>query len=213
VAAFPAFRPFWVPGARATLTSFMDRATVAIYDEVAGDWQKSRGDANDDLGRVCREQVGEGLVIDLGCGPGRYLGQIAAPVIGLDVSGSMLGLAQDQGHPLVQADLEALPFGDNAFAGAFARHSYLHLSKVQAAGALTELSRVLRPGGRLVLTVIEGTYEGHDLPGDDYPGRYYAFWTGHDLEAALRVAGFTEVGVSIVPRRKGGTDLVASARV
>jgi SAM-dependent methyltransferase len=190
---------------------FMDKATVAIYEEVATDWQKSRGQANDDLGRLCREQVGHGLVIDLGCGPGRYLGQIGAPAVGLDVSASMLDLARGQGHPLVRADLEALPFCDNAFAGAFARHSYLHLSKAQATGALAELRRVVRPGGRLVITLLEGTYEGHDLPGDDYPGRYYAFWTGPDLAAALRLAGFTDVTVAVVPRRKGGTDLVATA--
>ncbi len=156
----------------------MDKATLAVYEEVAADWQKSRGPVNDDLGRLCRAQAGDGLVIDLGCGPGRYLDQIAAPVIGLDVSALMLDLARGEGHPLVRADLEALPFCDNAFTGAFARHSYLHLSHARAGAALAELRRVLRPGGHVLLSLIEGTYEGHDLPGDDFPGRYYAFWTG-----------------------------------
>jgi SAM-dependent methyltransferase len=190
----------------------MDKATAAIYDEVAADWQRSRGEANDDLGRRCREGTGDGLVIDLGCGPGRYLGQLAAPVIGVDISASMLGLVRRQGHPLVQADLEALPFRDSMFAGAFARHSYLHLSRAQAATALAELTRVLRPGGYLVLSLIEGTYQGHDLPGDDFPGRYYAFWTGHDLEAALHAAGFAGIEVARVSRRKGGADLLATGR-
>ena len=89
----------------------------------------------------------------------------------------MLDLARGEGHPLVRANLEALPFCDNAFTGAFARHSYLHLSHARAGAALAELRRVLRPGGHVLLSLIEGTYEGHDLPGDDFPGRYYAFWT------------------------------------
>ena len=190
----------------------MDKATLAVYEEVAADWQKSRGPVNDDLGRLCRAQAGDGLVIDLGCGPGRYLGQIAAPVIGLDVSASMLDLARGEGHPLARADLEALPFCDNAFTGAFARHSYLHLSQARAGAALAELRRVLRPGGHVLLSLIEGTYEGHDLPGDDFPGRYYAFWTGPDLESALASARFTDVEVTRAPRRKGGMDLLATAR-
>ena len=190
----------------------MDKATLAVYEEVAADWQKSRGGVNDDLGRLCRQQAGDGPVIDLGCGPGRYLDQIASPVFGLDMSASMLDLARGEGHPLVRANLEALPFCDNAFVGAFARHSYLHLSQARAGRALTELRRVLRPGGHVVLSLIEGTYEGHHLPGDDFPGRYYAFWTGPDLEAALVSAGFTDVEITRAQRRKGGMDLLARAR-
>ena len=64
----------------------------------------------------------------------------------------------------------------------------------------------------MVLSLIEGTYEGHHLPGDDFPGRYYAFWTGPDLEAALVSAGFTDVEITRAQRRKGGMDLLARAR-
>ena len=84
-------------------------ATVAIYEEAAAQWQLSRGEANDDLGRRFRSQAGDGLVVDLGCGPGRYLHQIGGPVVGLDVSGAMLALARRRCHSLARADLESLP--------------------------------------------------------------------------------------------------------
>jgi SAM-dependent methyltransferase len=190
----------------------MDKRTVAIYEHVAVQCQQSRGEGKHDLGRSFRQQAGGGLVIDLGCGPGRYLAQIAAPVVGLDVSASMLRLAKSQGDPVVRADLESLPFSDRSFAGAFARHSYLHVPKERVPAALADLRRVLRSGGFLSLSLIDGTYKGHDLPGDNFPGRYYAFWTEHDLSAALSWAGFSEVNITLVAGRRGGNDLLATAR-
>lgn len=190
----------------------MDRATAAIYEEVAPQWQSSRGEANDDLGRRFRSQAGAGLVVDVGCGPGRYLGQIGGPVVGLDVCGSMLALAQPHGQPLARADLESLPFADRSFAGAFARHSYLHVPRQRVPRALIELKRVLQTDGFVMLSLIEGYYEGRDLPGDDFPGRYFAFWTAAELADALTGAGFVNVVVERVPRARNEGDLLATAR-
>jgi SAM-dependent methyltransferase len=186
--------------------------TAAIYDGIAPAWQASRGEARDDLGRRFREQVGEGLVADLGCGPGRYLTQLLSPVLAVDVSRSMLSLVARYGHPRAQADLEALPFAEGAFAGAFAKHSYLHVPKARIGHAFAELRRVLAPGGFVLLSFVEGDYEGEALPEDDFPGRYFAFWRPSELGAALLAVGFTDVNVEHVSRPKGDGDLVATAR-
>jgi SAM-dependent methyltransferase len=186
--------------------------TATIYDAIAASWQASRGEARDDLGRRFREQVGEGLVADLGCGPGRYIGQLGSPVLAVDVSRSMLSLAARYGHPIAQAELESLPFAEGAFAGAFARHSYLHVPKARVAEAFAELRRVLVPGGLVLLSLVEGDYEGESLPKDDFPGRYFAFWEQRELGAALIAAGFADISVQRVSRPRGESDLVATAR-
>jgi SAM-dependent methyltransferase len=186
--------------------------TATIYDGIAPAWKASRGEARDDLGRRFREQAGEGLVVDLGCGPGRYLSQLASPVIAVDVSRSMLSLAAQHGHPGALANLESLPFAEGAFAGAFAKHSYLHVPKARIAGAFSELRRVLAPRGLALLSFIEGDYEGEALPEDDFPGRYFAFWERQELSAALTAAGFADVTVEHVARPRGELDLVATAR-
>ena len=189
----------------------MDQATVALYERHAPEWSRRRGTATDGLGRLFRERVGTGLVADMGCGSGRYLPELGAPVVGADVTAAMLCLARAQGFPLVRCDIEALPFADGVLAGAFARHSYLHLVKDRAARALLDVRRALRPGGLLLITLIEGHYQGHDLPGDDFPGRLFTCWTKGELTAALADAGFEDIHVEHVERRYGGADLHASA--
>jgi SAM-dependent methyltransferase len=189
----------------------MDPATVALYERHAPEWSRRRGSATDGLGRRFRDQVGTGLIVDLGCGSGRYLPEIGPPMVGADVTAAMLCLARTQGFPLVRCDIEALPFADGVLAGAFARHSYLHLVKDRVALALADLRRALRPGGLLLITLIEGDYQGHDLPGDDFPGRLFTCWTEAELTGVLVDAGFVDIHVEHVERRYGGPDLHATA--
>jgi SAM-dependent methyltransferase len=117
-----------------------------------------------------------------------------------------------RGYPLVQADLERLPFGNGILDGAFGRHSYLHLPRERLTAALAETSRVLRPGGLLMITLIEGTYAGHALPGDDLPGRYFGCWTEPDLIGTLSAAGYADIRIVRAERRYGSPDLQATAR-
>lgn len=190
----------------------VDQPTVQIYEEMAASWQAARGGPKDDLGLGLRAEVGKGLVVDLGCGTGRYLGQLDGPVVGLDAAREMLSLAARQAsYPLVRADLESLPFRTGSLAGAFARHSYLHLPASKLTAALAELRRALSPGGRLFLSLIEGSYEGRQLHDDDFPGRYFTLWTAERLLAVLEEAGFLEPVVEQVAHPQGG-DLWARAR-
>jgi SAM-dependent methyltransferase len=189
----------------------VDAATVDIYERRAGEWIARRGENTDGIGRRLRELAGAGPVVDLGCGAGRYLCELEAPVVGLDATAAMLGLARRSGMPLIRADLEDLPFGDRSLAGAFARHSYLHLPKPGLAHALGDVCRALRDGGVLLMTLIEGSYEGHHLPSDDFDGRFFACYRPAEVRQALLRAGFAEVAVEELPNRVR-RDLLATAR-
>jgi SAM-dependent methyltransferase len=103
------------------------------------------------------ELAGPGPVADLGCGPGhvtRFLAERHPDVLGLDLSPRMIEIARERlpGTPFAVASMLALPVRDDAWAGAVALYSIIHLSPAERAAAGRELARVLRPGGRLLVS-------------------------------------------------------------
>ena len=108
---------------------------------------------------IDRVSAWRGRVLDLGCGTGihtRAVAEIADWATGIDVSFRLVRKAREKlrgarGTVLV-ADAGRLPFADQMFDAAL---SYGEpLSHVDAPDeALAELARVLRPGGRAVLSV------------------------------------------------------------
>lgn len=97
-------------------------------------------------------------VLDLGCGTGRLAPLLrkreADDVVGLDISGEMLKLAQGTGayRELVKADiLQELPFAWDSFDLILCSMVLVHVPQKQVASVLGELYRVLVPGGMLYL--------------------------------------------------------------
>ncbi|HVT02984.1 MAG TPA: class I SAM-dependent methyltransferase [Thermoanaerobaculia bacterium] len=95
-------------------------------------------------------------ILDCGAGTGRneafYPGD--AHVIPFDLSMEMLQharLRMNDGAPIVQADAMQLPFASHSFDAAVATFLFCVLPDEMQAGAIQEICRVLKPGGRLVL--------------------------------------------------------------
>jgi arsenite methyltransferase len=94
-------------------------------------------------------------VLDVGCGPGHLAEELAGAVgptgyvCGADVSRHMLAIAADTRAELVHLDGPSLPFENGAFDAAVATQVYEFVDEL--APALSELHRVLRPGGRVVI--------------------------------------------------------------
>ena len=104
------------------------------------------------LERWC-QPAGEGPILDLACGTGRYTGllqrRFGDRVVGLDLSEPMLQVAARHGAPLVGGSAQSLPFRDASLA-AVSTFGALHLFPDPRA-ALVEMGRVLRPGGSLTV--------------------------------------------------------------
>jgi SAM-dependent methyltransferase len=123
-------------------------------------------------------------VLEVGCGPGRDGEAIAAAgfaYTGVDLSPGMVEVARAAGRDTHVASATDLPFGDHTFDAVWSMSTLMHLDDAELEAALSEIVRVLVPGGLFAvgmwgsaeLTV--GTLAGPAAgPGKDYgPPRYF----------------------------------------
>jgi SAM-dependent methyltransferase len=117
----------------------------------------------------------EGRMLDVGCGTQPYRSLFAGrEYVGLDIDSPRsrsLGIA-DQLY-----DGSTFPFPDSAFDSVLSNQVLEHV--FNPAQFLSEVNRVLRPGGRLLLT-IPFVWDEHEQP-FDY-ARYSSFGLAHLLE-------------------------------
>ena len=96
-------------------------------------------------------------ILDAGCGTGLLLPRLGQLALGLDISLQMLKVAVKKGvrNPLVLGDVEMLPFRENAFFTIYSITT-IQLSE-DPSRALEEIARVLKRGGKLVISAHRST--------------------------------------------------------
>ena len=160
----------------------------------------------------------EWIVGDLGCGTGQVSAAIApfvARVIAVDGSAAMLQAAKRRLHGLDNIDLrrgelEALPIDDGRLDAATLMLVLHHVPEPDK--ALTEVARVVKPGGRLLVVDMLP----HDR--DHYRQQMGHVWLGFSEDQMRRLmgdAGFEEIRIVALPadaRSKGPALFVASAQ-
>jgi SAM-dependent methyltransferase len=108
---------------------------------------------------VAFEQVARcapGRVLDVGCGTGEFAERVAtelkADVVAVDISARMVDLTAARGIEARVADVQSLPFDDRSFDCVVANWVLYHVPDLDR--AVTEIHRVLEPGGHLVAATV-----------------------------------------------------------
>jgi SAM-dependent methyltransferase len=129
-----------------------------LWSARADDWAAYLEGQFEPLYRAVIEELDPaGLsILDVGCGAGRFLALAAAAgaaVTGLDAAPSLLAIARRRvpDAPLLQGDIESLPFDDDTFDVVTGVNSFQYATDPRHAHA--EARRVVRPGGRVVVAV------------------------------------------------------------
>ena len=176
---------------------------VPSYDAIADDYAGQYFDELDGkpfdrdwLDRFAASVTGRGRVCDVGCGPGqiaRYLAAKGVDACGIDAAPSMITTARRLNPTLEfqEGNFFALPLADGALAGIAAFYSLIHCARGELGRAVTELHRVLQPGGRLLMTVHEGSGEvGRDEAFGKRVALVATLFSEAEVREALTGAGF-----------------------
>jgi ubiquinone/menaquinone biosynthesis C-methylase UbiE len=129
----------------------------SYYDEFSGWYDRGRDQGYHalldvlELG-IAGPYVAGKRVLEAGCGTGLILQELArhaSQAIGADLSAGMVAKARERDLTVVQASVTDLPFPDNSFDVVCSFKVLAHVEAIRE--ALTELARVTRPGGAMVL--------------------------------------------------------------
>jgi SAM-dependent methyltransferase len=137
-----------------------------------------------------------GPVADIGCGPGhvaRYLAERGVDAMGIDLSPAMVAQARQLSPaiPFSAGSMLALDLPDTSLGGITAFYAIIHIPPAQVPQVLGEFSRVLRPGGLLLLSFHVGEELIHRDEWWDYPVSLdFQFYQPDMLARELEMAGF-----------------------
>jgi SAM-dependent methyltransferase len=130
-------------------------------------------------------------ILDAGCGSGRNMVELArlGTVTGVELSQTSVELARERSvGEVIEGSVLEMPFAAGSFQLAVTLDVIEHLQDDVA--ALTELRRVVAPGGALLVTVpaYQWLWSGHDEI-----NHHHRRYTQRTLRAAAQQAGWTQV--------------------
>jgi len=185
--------------------------TIQTYEIVAGSWNNFRQKPFfPEWFRFLAKRWKSGIIIDLGCGNGRNMTPFSGgfDIIGIDISKNMLKNAQKFCKKrkidarFLLSDVLYLPLKESSVKYVLSIAVYHHLPQEKLEEALSELYRILAPGGEAFITVwnrmkmrfllrrSEQNISWRRKSDNRVFYRYYYLYTRSELRYLIKKAGF-----------------------
>ncbi|XP_058060967.1 alkylated DNA repair protein alkB homolog 8 [Anopheles bellator] len=126
-----------------------------VYDQIAKHFSDTRHSPWPRVEAFIRTLDTGAIVLDVGCGNGKYLGSNpSALMLGCDRSDGLLQVCRERGFNVLQCDCLAVPFRDSSVDACISIAVIHHLATdSRRRKAIAEMVRVLCPGGRALIYV------------------------------------------------------------
>jgi len=135
-----------------TASSLEKELVHQVYEEIASHFSDTRYKPWPRVIQFMESLEPGGVLLDLGCGNGKYLDQVPGSLkhqIGGDYSENLLNIVRGRGHQAVRCDLLSVPLRDSCVAAVLCIAALHHLAtEERRLQALLQVFRVLEKGGR-----------------------------------------------------------------
>jgi len=128
-----------------SLKNYIYKILVPLYRKIAFDQKKQYDQIALKYMSSCKN------IVDVGCGTGRFISNSPSRVKGVDHNKESVEICLKKGYDVIRADITKLPFKDDSFDGVHCSHVIEHLQPEKAYKLLSELVRVLKKNGILVI--------------------------------------------------------------
>lgn len=178
----------------------MDQQTLNVYTQDATMLCATyRNSVPADLYRFIQQHFHLGqATADIGCGSGRDVAWLEAhgyPTTGYDASGAMLTEAR-RAYPGIDVREAALPglasIPDQAWTNVLCCATLMHLPHSEIASAIGNLSRIVRPGGRLIVSYLATAATKRRAD-----GRLFTALSGDALHTLFERAGLAVLAIEM----------------
>jgi ubiquinone/menaquinone biosynthesis C-methylase UbiE len=127
----------------------------SVYNTIASDFDKKRYSVWKCVQRFLDSLTSDAHMLEVGCGNGKnmlYRKDIQS--VGIDISEEQVSICKSKGLHVEKANMTCLPFDDATFDAIICIAVYHHLqSDDERKKSLEEMYRVLKPNGKIMLTV------------------------------------------------------------
>ncbi|KAJ7546816.1 hypothetical protein O6H91_08G055800 [Diphasiastrum complanatum] len=159
-----------------------------VYDAIAPHFSSTRFAKWPKVAQFLHSIAPGSIVVDAGCGNGKYLGlNPKCFFVGCDISAPLVAICAQRGHEVLIADALFLPYRTGVCDAAISIAVLHHLSSEQRrVRAIEELLRVVRHGGKVLITVWAVEQEDKSLLTKWTPltGKYMEEWVGSSSHKA-----------------------------